>query len=483
MTMAIKGLDHWVRKLSKQNMPVVGKVIAELNSLTGSEDSDANQLAEVILRDPNLTSHVLRVANSVHYNYSKYPINTVSRAIVLIGLKGMRAVCISLLLIDTLLKPGAREQLLRLMAQGLHAATQARDLIKMHDENAAEEVFIAALLFHLGEMAFLANEKPCAENAALHEGSAKVRKEAMDSILGTSFRAITKGLAKHWRLGESLEQALYPGRDPSSKVQAVILGERMSRAALKGWDSGAAQKVADEIARYTYLEPEQCLVLAQESAERAAEIALHYGAAEACPLIPDKSVTAKRERQSPSSAHKILRPDAQLQLNILRELTTATSENADVNTIFQMVIEGMHRGVGIERVALAFIQNNAVKAKYVLGEGTEEWRKDFDLDVGPYRENIFTHAISAGGATWIDPAFIEARSHLHTADIIAVLGRRPSFIYALQVRGRTPAIFYADRFDFGGKFSKEQFESFRHFASQAQLNLNLLSQGAIRGRP
>src|SRR5690606_2113837 len=106
--MVVRGLDGWIRKLTKQNMPVVGKVIAELNTLTGRDDTDVNQLAEVILRDPNLTSHVLRVANSVYFNHSGSSINTVSRAIVLIGLKGMRAICISLLLIDFLLKKGPR---------------------------------------------------------------------------------------------------------------------------------------------------------------------------------------------------------------------------------------------------------------------------------------------------------------------------------------------------------------------------------------
>lgn len=479
--MATKGLDNWIRKLTKQNMPVVGQVIAELNSLTGREDSDVNQLAEVILRDPNLTSHVLRVANSVHYNYSSCPINTVSRAIVLIGLKGMRAVCISLLLIDTLLKNGPKQRLLQLMAQGLHAATQARDLIRRSDEEAAEEVFIAALLYNLGEMAYLAHEKISADNAVLLEGNSRSRKEAVDEILGTSFRAITRALAKHWKLGETLEQSLYPAREPNSKVQAVILGERMSRAALKGWHSTASQKVIEEMARYTYLEPQQCLALAQESAERAAEVALHYGAAEACALIPGKNSIARREGQG-SMSHKILQSDAQLQLNILRELSAATAEMADVNTIFQMVIEGMHRGVGIERVAVAFIQNHVVKAKYVLGEGTEDWRKEFAFDVGPSSDNLFAHAITSGGSTWADPAFIKQQRHLYTSSVNTVLGRRPAFIHALQVRGRTPALFYADRYDFGGELSKEQFESFRHFASQAQLNLNLLSQNMVQSR-
>jgi HD-like signal output (HDOD) protein len=287
--MASKGLDTWVRRLTRQNMLAIGKVIAELNNLTGRNDTEINQLAEVILRDPNLTSHVLRVANTVYYNHSSSPINTVSRAIVLIGLKGMRAICISLLLIDSLLKQGPREQLLLLIAQGLHAATQARDLVLRQDAEAAEEVFIAALLFNLGEMAFLANEPITDENIALWSADSGERQEAEERVLGTSFKAITRGLAKHWKLGETLEHALYPASQPNAKVQAVILGERLSRAALNGWDSNEVKNVIEEVSRYTYLDPEQCLLDAQTSAERAAAVALKYGAADVCPLIPGRN--------------------------------------------------------------------------------------------------------------------------------------------------------------------------------------------------
>jgi len=85
--MSQQKLQKWVQELRHKDMPVVGTVIAELNQITGSDASNASELAEVILRDPNLTSHVLRVANSVQYNYSRQKINTISRAIVLIGLK------------------------------------------------------------------------------------------------------------------------------------------------------------------------------------------------------------------------------------------------------------------------------------------------------------------------------------------------------------------------------------------------------------
>lgn len=478
--MSTRGLDNWLRKLTRQDMPVVGAVIAELNTLTGREDAQLSQLAEVILRDPNLTSHVLRVANSVHYNFSKCPINTVSRAIVLIGFKGMRAICISLLLVESLLSRGPKDRLLQVIAQGLHAATQAQDLIKIYDESIAEEAFIAALLFHLGEMAFLANTKITEENAALLDNDAKVRQAAMEEVLGTSFKAITRGLAKHWRLGDVLTQSLYPGQEPSLIVRAVLLGERISHASLEGWDSEAMASVLEDLSTYTEASPEQCLKQVQESAERAAEVALRYGAAQACPLIPGKTYNAQTHQESQEAVGpKVLSCDAQLQLNILRELSIATAEQADVNTIFQMVIEGMHRGIGLERVTVAFILNHRARAKYVLGEGTETWRAKFDFDVSPYADNIFTYAAEKG-CVWLDDAFLRDHASLLTADVQRLLGGVPAFIYVLRMGARRPALFYADRADYGGELTSEQFESFRHFASQAQLSLNLVSKSMAK---
>lgn len=472
--MSAKDLKYWVTKLTKQNMPAVGKIIAELNALAGSEESEINQLAEVILRDPNLTSHVLRVSNSVFYNYSNTPINTVSRAIVLIGFKGMRAVCISLLMIDSLLSKGPKERLLQLMAQGLHAATHARDLIMLQDEDSAEEVFIAALLYNLGEMAFLANETIDDKDIDILDANAKVRGEAMERVLGTSFKAITRALTKHWSLGPILEQALSQSSLPSNNVQAVLLGERMSRAALNGWDSPHVAKIIEEMSKFSNLDSSKCLAMSQESAERAGDIALQYGVADACLLIPGKNMAGKELSQI--QVHKILRGDPQLQLNILRELTSATNEKTDVNTIFQMVLEGMHRGIGLERVAVAFLMRHSAKAKYVLGEGTDKWRTGFDFDVGPYSDNVFTMAIESGDGTWVDQNFLDKNKQAFTSEIIRVLGERQCFIFVLHLGQRVPAFFYADRGDFGGKLSQDQYDAFCYFATQAQMSLNTISQ-------
>lgn len=475
--MVSKGLNAWVTKLQQQNMPVLGSVITELNAVTGNNESNVNQLAEVVLRDPNLTAYLLRVANSVQFNYSKTPINTVSRAAVMIGIEGVRSICLSLLLIDSLLSGKKKQRVLELIAQGFHAATQARAMIAKIDEKYAEEAFIAALLFNLGEMAFWAGEDLDTKNTDLMSDDPAVRKAAMEATLGTSFKAITRELARHWKLGETLELALFPGNDPSPRVKAVITGERLSRAALQGWDSPQIRMVLDEVAELTGVSLEQAASMVKSSADEAAEVALTYGVPDACPLIPSstKKLSSVGELDD-NKASKILKADIGLQLNILRELSNATNERIDVNTIFQMVLEGMHRGAGLERVVIAFVEGNKLKAKYMLGEGTEHWRSGFLFDIGPYSDNIFTTMLEQGGAHWINEKMIAKSEDLYPDNVVRLIGKKPAFISVLQINDRKVALFYADRSHFGGKLNADQFESFKHFANQAQINLNLLSK-------
>jgi HD-like signal output (HDOD) protein len=473
-----KGTEYWVRRLTRNSMPVAGRVIAELNKLSDNDDADLNHLAELILRDPNLTSHVLRIANSVQYNVSNGRINTVSRAIVMIGLKGMRAVCISLMLIDSLLKNGSKDRMYEIIAQGFHAATQARALMVTQDADAAEEVFIAALLFNLGEMAYWASNDPSQKNEALLKAvSVEERALAANDVLGTSFPKITRGLAKQWKLGRTLEEALVPGKELSAKAKAVILGEEISRAALKGWDSPTMQRLIQETARYTSTEPDECLANCQQQAELALEVARHFGASDVCHMIPSRYQTFNRP-EPVVNVSRIMKSDPQLQLNILRELTSTAVQKHNVNTIFQMVIEGIHRGIGMERVSVGFIKDYRVTARYSLGYGTDNWRQEFDFDAGPYSDNMFAEAVEKGGLLWVNSSFFQSHKSVRQKDTAKVLGGADCLIYVLEVNGKKPGLIYADRGGFGGLITQNHADSFLHFASQAQYNLQTISNPA-----
>ena len=473
--MAGKGLRSWVNKLSKVELPVLAGVIRELNELTGSDEADVNQLAEAILKDANLTSQVLRIANSVHYNPTKQPINTVSRAVVLIGFTGVRAICISSMVIDSLLGEEPRERLLESMAKAFHAAVQSRSLIRRTtDEELKEEVFIAALLYHLGDMSFWS----CAGQSAdeldeLLKDDGLSAKEAMQEVLGTSFKAITRELANIWKLGETLREALDPPRQLPPKVVAVLIGEEISRNAGKGWNSPEMGETLYKVSRFTGLDFSHAKQLVMDAADEAASVALTYGASRVCHMIPNSQGVIREEA---AQDKRILKSDPQVQLSILREMSNAISENLDVNTVFQMALEGLHRGIGLERVVVAFIRKEELFARYVLGEETDNWRDHFLFSIAPTEDNLFTYAINQREPIWITNKNIEKLKHLYSTDLITLVGKVPAFISVVTIGNRDVAVFYADRWKFGGVLNDSQFESFRHFVIQTQSSLELLAQ-------
>lgn len=474
-----KGLEEWVSQLTKRDMPVLGSVIAELNRLTGEEDTQVNQLAEVILRDGNLTTQVLKIANSVRYNPSSSPINTVSRAIVAVGFRGVRAICISVMMIESLLGKEPKAVLLEQMAQSFHAGVQARDLIEGIDDDVGEEVFIAALLYHIGKMALWSTLSPevMVLEARLASAPDSERMAIEKEVLGCSFKSITRALASQWSLGETLEHALYPTDKPPSKVGAVCLGEEISRVSLKGWESDEFKEVIAKASQFTgepYVETEKRI---RASAESAAQQALIFGVPEIFPLIPahsSENLESEETVQEEDTSKKPMQPNPEVQLSVLRELTGGASEKMDVNSVFQVVLEGMHRGIGLERVALALNINGQLKAKYVLGEGASEWRETFSFPTNNLM-SIFAPTMDQGDIRWLRAIEIDHGVVRIPANEKKVLGGLPAFIGGIMMGKRCIAVFYADRWDLGGELTDEQFQSFRHFTQQAQICLKELA--------
>ncbi len=474
--MEIKGINAWADKLGRQEMPALGGIIKELNTLTGDDDAEMNQLAEVILKDANLTSQVLKIANSVQYNPSNNPINTVSRAIVLIGFTGVRAICVSVMVIESLLGKNPKKRLLEQMAKAFHAATQAQRLLSKVNENEKEEVFIAGLLYQLGEMAFWsAGGNSVNELDSILDEGKMSDQDAAKKVLGCQFKAITKSLASAWHLGETLEQALYPPSQPSAKVQAVCLGQEISKAALLGWDSPEMEEVLFKVSRFTGANYAEAKRIAEESTEEAASVALTYGAPQVCHLIPSRQRQEKATSQSAKKPEP-LKADHELQLSVLRDLSNAVMEKLDVNAILQMVLEGLHRGVGLERVVLAFVQQEKVSAKFVLGEGTESWRSDFIFPIDATARNLFRVAIRKEEPLWLTKELIGESSAMYSKEVAHVIGSYPCFVSGIFLGPRCIALFYADRSNIGGTLHDEQFQSFRHFMLQTQMSLKMIAE-------
>ena len=135
----------------------------------------------------------------------------------------------------------------------------------------------------------------------------------------------------------------------------------------------------------------------------------------------------------------------------------------------------MHRGIGLERVALALNLKGKLIAKYVLGEGAAHWREDF---VFPTKNlmSVFSPTLDQGEIRWIRGREINHGVVRFPADEKKVLGGYPAFIGGIVMGKRCIAVFYADRWNLGGELTDEQYQSFRHFTQQTQVCLQALAQ-------
>lgn len=483
-----KGIEYWVDQLSNSDMPVLSNVVAVLNKLTGDDDAEFNQLAEVILKDPHLTTQILKLVNSVQYNPSGSSISTISRAIVLLGFRKVHSLCLSLMVVDSLLSKKPRERLLDNMAKAFYTAVQARGIYKQISQNPTEqeEVFIAALLFNLGEMIFWAYGGKSADALDI-ELTKCVQSNCSNALiekeLGTSFKSLSRELSKAWNLGDILQVAL------SSKgivakgslglqAQAVVFANSLSRLREDQVEERGA--LLQQIAKFMQCKTVDATKILRGAAEQATKVAVDFGAPEVCHLVPkipigeqvEKPKEIKKEDDKPL---QVLSSDPHLQLKVLRDLANASAESMDMNAIFQTALEGMHRGIGLERMVLAFFNRDQIRAKYVLGERTEGWRDKFVFNVGSEEHNIFSENIQKPQPVWIDNTYINTHKYLYTETTVKVIGVHEAFIGVLKVNNRNAVMFYADRSKTGQPLNKEQFEAFGHFLTQTEFSIQAIA--------
>jgi HD-like signal output (HDOD) protein len=468
------GINAWVTRLSRNELPVLSEVMREINRLTSGSDTSVNQLSEVILRDASLTAKVLRLSNSAYFNpHGEQDVTTISRAVVKLGFQGIKAISLSVMLIDSLLKKGAKQRMLEWLARGFHAAVQAERLLGTRGQPVKEDAFIAALLLHVGDMAFWScrGEQMLALERAL--GDKRGNADSERAVLGTTLREITQQLAGVWQLGQTLNEALQDGDCDTHTAQAVRLGEEISLAAEDGWNSPALEKVLDKVAAFTGQSREEAREALLKGAEDAAAVALNYGANKVCNFIPSTA-------DAQLAPVKKSKSDAQLQLSILRELATMIHENVDANTLFQTVVEGVHRAIGFERVALLLIdpKKKILQAKYALSEEGTEWRDAMQFSMRGEQDNLFSYCLYSRQLLWMRPDKPGQLKHLIDIDSRKTVDSTNLVLSSLYAGPRQIGVLFADRGPQGDPIEQEQYESFCHFAQQANMGLSMLADRA-----
>ncbi len=468
-------------------MPVFAHTADTLKQTTRDADSSAAELARIILQDAAMTSRVLKVSNSTFYNPAGRGINTISRAVVLLGFEAIRSLCLSIAMVESLTEGENREHVMHEMARAFHAAVQARAIAEKRKDHSPEEVFIATLLLNLGHIAFWCfggKDAKRLEDALAQPETSPERAER--TALGFALRDLTLGLSREWQLSPLLDHALEGKQGSDPRVGNILLGHELATLVEKeGWKGDGVKQLLQRIADTLYLPLDQVTKLVEDNAKQAAEITSTYGAGKASSLIPLPGAKPKPSAEEPAIRREVFpEPDPMLQLEILRELASSIEAGSDINLLIEMVLEGIARGIGMDRVLFAIITQDRryLKARYSVGWDALQLKQSFAFDVLPESANIFATITEEGEAVWFGAHSDPALRREITEKVREVTGGVDFFAAPVVVNRRPIGLFYADRKPSRRPLSRELFSSFKHFSQQAMLGIEHITAAGKKRR-
>lgn len=450
-------------------MPVFGRTVQEVRSVTEDDMASTARLSRAILQDAALTTKVLKLSNSVMFNPSRQGVNTISRAIVVLGFDLVGQIVLSIQLIDALLASGLRDRVVAEMARCFHAAVQARTAARAKSSKVSEEVFIAALLGRVGEMAFWCFGGQQAERLdEAMSAQPEARPEDLQlEVLGFRLSSLSFALAKDWNLGPLVAAAAQPPGHPDHDQKAVMLGYRLASAVEGGWECPAARAALVEYAEHTGLSLKEITEELTANAAEAARVAAQFGAEEAARLIPmPKGEIVDIEAEIAEITDPT--PDPMLQLKILRDLSMLLAGKPSLNEVLQLVLEGIYRGLGMSRAVFALQTADRAKVigKVALGRDADKLAARFSFPLDQKPGEIINLLFAKAAPIWLkgDPA-----PSLKLDRLEAVTGSRDCMLAPIVAAGRVIGFFYADRSP-ANPPDEETWQGFLHFAQQASLS-------------
>jgi len=232
------------RKIAE--LPTISAVANQINLAIKNESLSAQDLADIIARDPALTTRVLKLANSAYYGLMR-EVDTLNRAITILGFETIKNLALTISLFRAFCtKEGLQIDLKGLWYHSLGTAVAtkavcARSLRLLHDETVLEQSFLGGIIHDIGKIAMvqcLPNEM--AQVFARMRETGRPQYEVEKEIVGFSHQRAGQALADAWNFpGEYLKVIrqhhapnLAAPTDPKTAqlIMATYIGNKIAKA-------------------------------------------------------------------------------------------------------------------------------------------------------------------------------------------------------------------------------------------------------------
>jgi len=204
MSILDKNAEEYLRDV--EQLPTLPTVYLSLCEVVESPHSTIGDVVRVLSNDQAMVSHILRLVNSAYYGLTNR-IDTVSRAVVLLGIEEVRGLVLAASVMNLFDK---REDLFdfrpaEFWGHAIATGLAARAIGKATGIQALENFFVAGLLHDIGKLyMFEFFEEDFLKVLKRVQQTRILFGDAEEDILHTNHACIGNILAQEWRLAENL---------------------------------------------------------------------------------------------------------------------------------------------------------------------------------------------------------------------------------------------------------------------------------------
>ncbi len=216
-------LNDYVKKASV--LFALPETALRMQELLNDDTSSLADVADVVSIDPNLTSMLLKIANSAFYNFPS-TIDTVSRAINIIGTEGVFNLALASSAVNCF--KGIPENVIDLELFWRHSVDTAlicKELAARLNNKNQERLFVIGLLHNLGEL-ICANQNPEMAKECAIPNKNTAPWEWQQAKLGFTYAELSEGLLKDWQLPANIHNVVGNQHNPEKSafpIEANIL--------------------------------------------------------------------------------------------------------------------------------------------------------------------------------------------------------------------------------------------------------------------